>query len=146
MPGFVPEYPSAFRLARPLDLQHLAALQPHQAGMREIEGNGEPEHAIGVEEFLRQPGMRQRDDVVRLQLAMQSLHPALHQRAFKSERKVAQARFQQRLVRGILEHKQAARALPPCPHRTAGHDTDRRRTTSSSAPLLVATRISSHPP
>ena len=112
VPGFMPEYPPAFGLARSLDLQHLAALQPHQARMCEIEGNGEPEHAIRVEELLRQPGMRQRDDVVRLQLAMQTLDPARHQRAFQLQRQVAQARRQQGLVAGVLEHERAARALP----------------------------------
>ena len=59
--------------------------------MREIERNSEPEHAVGIEELLRQPGMGQRDNVVGLQLAMQPPHPARHQGAFKLKGQVAQA-------------------------------------------------------
>ena len=86
VPGFMPEYPPAFRLARTLNLQHLAALQPHEARVGKIKGNGEPEDAIGVEELLRQPSMGQRDDIACLQFAMKPLDPARHQSAFELQR------------------------------------------------------------
>src|SRR6185295_8722607 len=52
VPRFMPKDPSAFRLASTFDLQHLAALEPHEARMCEIERNGEPKHTIRVEDFL----------------------------------------------------------------------------------------------
>ena len=43
VPRFVPKYSPRFGLTRSLHLQHLAALQPHQARVCQIEGDGEPE-------------------------------------------------------------------------------------------------------
>ena len=67
------EDPPGLGLACSLNLQHLTALQPHEARMGQIEGNGKPKHAIGVEELLRQPNMGQGDDIVRLEFAMKTL-------------------------------------------------------------------------
>ena len=117
VPGLVPENAPAFGLARTFDLQHLAALEPHQARMGEIEGNGEPEHAVGIEKLLRQPGMRQRDDVVRLQFAMQPPHPARHQGAVQLQRQIAQARRQQGLVGCALQHERGGARLADVPVR-----------------------------
>ena len=89
VPCLVPENPPAFRFSRTFDLQHLRTLEPHEARMREIEGNGKPEDAVGTEELLRQPGMGQRDNVVDLQLAMQPPDPARHQGAFELQWQVA---------------------------------------------------------
>jgi hypothetical protein len=54
--------------------------------MREVKRNGEPEDAIGAEELLRQPGMGQRGDVVRLELAMKPMNPTRHQGALQLQR------------------------------------------------------------
>jgi hypothetical protein len=67
------EYPTGFGLACSLNLQHLTALQQHQAWMGQIKGNGKPKHAIRVEELLRQPDMGQGDDIVRLEFTMKTL-------------------------------------------------------------------------
>jgi hypothetical protein len=67
------EYPTGLGLARSLNLQHLTALQLHEARVGKVKGNGEPKHAIGVEELLRQPNMGQGGDIVRLELTMKAL-------------------------------------------------------------------------
>ena len=59
----VPENAPALRLAGALHLEHLAALQAHQARMREIEGDREAQHPIRREEFLRQPRVGKGNDV-----------------------------------------------------------------------------------
>ena len=82
----MPEYPPRFGLARSLNLQHLAALQPHETRVGKIKGDGEPEDAIGVEELLRQPNMWQRDDTACFEFAMKTLDPARHQSALQLQR------------------------------------------------------------
>ena len=72
--------------------------------------------------------MRQGDDVVRLQFAVQPLHPARHQGAVKLQRQVAKAGRTQGLVGGVLQHERKTRAWPKRPHPTGGHDSVRRRT------------------
>jgi hypothetical protein len=89
VPGLVPEDAPTFGLARSFDLQHLATLQPHQTRMGQIERQGEAEHTIRIEELLRQPDMRQRDDVVRSKFAVQAPDPARHQRALQLHGQVA---------------------------------------------------------
>ena len=118
VPGFVPKDPSALGLAGTFHFEHLTALEPHEAGMRQIERNGEPKHAIRVEELLRQPGVRQSNDVARLQFAMQALDPPRHQGAFHLNGQVAETRGQQGLVVGLLQSQRpsaSARRLGRAP-------------------------------
>ena len=86
MPGFMSKYASGFGLASSLNLQHLTALQAHEARMGKIEWYGESKNAIRGEELLRQPNMRQRDDVASLEFAMKTLDPPSHQRPLQFQR------------------------------------------------------------
>src|SRR5262245_7641324 len=101
MPGFVAEDASAFSLAGAFDFQHLIPLKAHETRMCQIERYGEPEHAIRIEEFLRQPCMWQRANVMALKLSMETLDPALHQRALKLDWQVAEPCCQQCFVADI---------------------------------------------
>src|SRR5262249_8353877 len=82
VPRFMPQDSSTFGLASPFHLEHLAALQPHQSGVRKVKRNREPEHAIRTEELLRQPGMRWCEDFARLWFGERALPPPRHQGAF----------------------------------------------------------------
>ena len=90
MPGFVAEDASAFSLPGAFDLQHLISLKAHETRMCQVEWYGEPEHAIRIEEFLRQPRMWQGANVAALKLPMETLDPPLHQGAFKLDGQVAE--------------------------------------------------------
>jgi hypothetical protein len=105
MPSFMAEDASTFRLAGAFDFEHLISLKPHETRVRQIEGYCESKHSIRIEEFLRQPRMRQGRDVARLKLSMKTLHPSLHQRAFQRDRQVAQASGQQCFIACVVEHK-----------------------------------------
>src|SRR5688572_9315387 len=106
---------TAFRLTGPLDLEHLAAFELHEARMCQIEGNGKTKHALGIEEFLRQIDVRQRCDVARLKLTMEPAHPALDQGALDLNGKVAKARGEQSGVVGMLQDQCQWRATPHPP-------------------------------
>jgi hypothetical protein len=99
------EYASCFGLAGSLNLQHLTALQAHEARMGKIKWYGKSKDPIRGEELLRQPNMGQRDDVARLEFAMQTPDPPSHQGAFQLQRQVAKARRQQRLIVGVRKYK-----------------------------------------
>ena len=62
-------------LAGSFDLQHLTSLQPHETRVCQIEGYREPKHTVRIEEFFRQPCVRQGSDIARLQLPMETLDP-----------------------------------------------------------------------
>ena len=110
MPGFVPENPPTLGLAGAFDLQHLAPLEAHEAGMREVERNGEAENAIRAEELLRQPGM-QGDDTARLQPRGAGALPPRHHRALnRTGRSKASSPAGFRLASRARE----AVALPAC--------------------------------
>src|SRR6476619_4406980 len=66
VPGFMPEDPPALGLAGTFHFEHLTAFEPHEAAVRQIERNRESHHAIRVEELLRKPGVRTRNDTTRL--------------------------------------------------------------------------------
>ena len=65
---------------------------------------GEAKHAIGREKLLRQPSVRQSNNVAGQQLPMQPVEPARHQCTLEPDGKVAQPRRQQpgRLVVQLL--------------------------------------------
>ena len=81
VPRLMAKDAAAFGLACALAFEHLRSLQPHQAGVHQIEGYCEAQHPLGSEELLRQPHMRKRDDVPGSKLAMETLDSAGHQRA-----------------------------------------------------------------
>ena len=101
--------------------------------MGQIEGQGEAEHAIRIEELLRQPDMRQRDDVVRSKFAVQAPDPARHQRAFQLHGQVAQAGRQQGLVAGLLENDRPPHALTARACEAGRHSLVRGRTKNGAA-------------
>ena len=78
--------------------------------MRQIEGNRKPQHAIRVEELLRKPGVRQRNDVMRLQFAVQTLYAPRHECPFQLHGQVAQTRRQQSFITRIIEHDESVSA------------------------------------
>ena len=84
VPRLVAQDATAFGLAGALAFQHLRAFQAHQPRMGEIEGDGETQRLVGGEEFLRQPHVRQRNDVAGGKFAMQPRHAARHQRAIET--------------------------------------------------------------
>ena len=50
--------------------------------MGKIKWYGKSKDTVWSEKLLRQPSMRQRDDVARLEFAMKTLDPPSHQRVF----------------------------------------------------------------
>ena len=103
MSRFVPKDAPALRLASAFALEHLRALQSHQAGVREVERHGKTQHPIGGEELLRQPDMRAGDDVTCCELAIEARDAARHQRILEPHRQIAQPQSQQRLVGSVLQ-------------------------------------------
>ena len=80
---------AALGLASAFALQHLRALEPHQARVREIERHSKSRHAIRREELLRQSHMRASDDIARGKLAMQACDAPRHQCVLELHRQVA---------------------------------------------------------
>jgi hypothetical protein len=58
MAGFVAENAHTIRHRPPFDVDHPFALEPHQAGMGEIERNRNAGGIVGAEPFVRYPGVR----------------------------------------------------------------------------------------
>ena len=54
----VPQDPLALASVPALDLEHLPALEEHQARVRQVEGDGDPGHAVGREPLGGEPDVR----------------------------------------------------------------------------------------
>ena len=73
---------------------HLA-LEPHQAGMREIERDGDAGRVVGAEPLVRDPGVRPHPQPPLRELLVEIGEAALEPGAFERDLEVLQAQLQQ---------------------------------------------------
>src|SRR5688572_30717855 len=108
-----------------LDFVHEAALEPHQARMREVEGNRDAWHTVRREPLFRQPEMRSEANTLCGELGVQATHARFERRTREPEAQIAEALAEQRFVvepgPRRLARGQSTGPRPP-PPRPTGHE------------------------
>src|SRR3979490_2862952 len=102
MARLVTENGHAFGPGAALDLEHHFLLEFHQAGMGDIEWNGNPGHIRRAEPFARNPRVWPQPDAPRLQLFIQSAEAILEPAAFDLNPQTAEALLEQLLIRQLF--------------------------------------------
>src|SRR4029079_4857340 len=82
-----------------LDVDDFLLLEAHEAGMRQIERNGDPGRVVRTEPFARDPGMRPHTDAALRELLVQVVEAVLEPGALDRQPEVAKAELEQLLVR-----------------------------------------------
>src|SRR5262249_23061060 len=94
-----------------------AALQLRQAGMDQVERNGDAGDAVGRVPLVGDPAVRAEDEMLALELAVEALDPRPDRRALEDEVEIAHAERQQLVVPQPAPRAPWMRA---CRHRFAG--------------------------
>src|SRR5690606_34837393 len=81
-----------------LNLDELALLEPHEAGMQEIEGHGEAAHAAGREPLVAHPDVRLEADAARVELSVQLVDAVADPGTVEGDAEVPQLDLQEALV------------------------------------------------
>ena len=84
---------------RPLDLEHLLALEAGQPRVREVERNRDPGHAIGREPFVREPEVRPELNAARGELLVEIGDPLLQRAAFDRQIQLRHPQVEELVVR-----------------------------------------------
>ena len=71
MPAFVAKDLHALGVRAALDLEQLAAFEPHEAWVRQVEGHGDSGYVGGREPLIRQPEMRAQPELSLLELGIE---------------------------------------------------------------------------
>src|SRR5262249_44696255 len=99
MPGFVPEDAHAFLRGSALDFRHHLSLQPHQAGMGEIERDGYARRGLRAEPFVRDPGVRPDAQSALIEFLMEIVETSLEPGSRDGNPEVLEAQLEQPLIR-----------------------------------------------
>ncbi len=89
----------ALRPGAALDVEHHLLLELHQAGMGEIEGDGDAGHIARTEPFARDPGVRPQLDALLLELLIERVQAVLEPGALDRDPQATEAALEQLLVR-----------------------------------------------
>src|ERR1700710_154297 len=92
----------AFGPGTTLDVEHHFLLELHQAGMGEIEGNGNAGHIRRTEPFARYPCMRPQPDAPLFELFIKRADTILKPGAFDRNPQTTEALLQQLLIRQLF--------------------------------------------
>jgi hypothetical protein len=76
------------------DLEHLAALQFHEAGVCQVEGNGEAGHTVRSEPFLRYPNVGPKAKASYFKLGIKPLDSVFKRRPFDAHGKIPESQIQ----------------------------------------------------
>src|SRR3954447_2645575 len=102
---FVTEDGHALAPCSALDVEHHLLLELHQAGMSEIERNGDAGNAARTEPFARHPGVRPQPDAALLELLVQRADAILEPGAFDRYPQAGEALLEQLIIRQLLPGK-----------------------------------------
>jgi hypothetical protein len=98
VPGFVPENAHALGHGAALDVDDHLALEPHQAGMSEIEGNRDAGRVIGAEPLVGHPGVRPDAKPPLAELRIELVQAPLEPRACDGDLEVLEAQLEEFVV------------------------------------------------
>src|SRR5262245_25773813 len=99
MAGLMPENGHALGPGAALDVEHHFLLELHQAGMGEIERDGNARLAVRTEPLARYPRVRPQPDAPFSELLMETAHAILEPGAFDRNPQAAEAALEQLLIR-----------------------------------------------
>ena len=98
VPGLVPQDAHARVVVAAFHFQHLRHLEPDQARVREVEGNGHAGNAVGGEPLVGEPEVRAEQQAAAGQLAVQLLDPQGEIRALDLQVELTELHVEQFLV------------------------------------------------
>ncbi len=110
MSGLMAQDPHAFRDRAPLHVDEHLALEPHQAGVRQVEGNRDARTVVRAEPLVRDPGVGLDPELALLQLVVQALQAPLEPGPFDRDPEVFEPQLQQLLVRQGGPRKSASKS------------------------------------
>src|SRR5215813_4752001 len=99
MAGFVAQNAHTIRHRSPFDVDHPFALEPHQAGMGEVEGNRDAGRVVGAEPLVRDPGVRPDPQPPLGELVMEMVQAPLEPRSGDADLEILEAELEQLTVR-----------------------------------------------
>ncbi|MGY3076495.1 hypothetical protein ACVWZZ_002866 [Bradyrhizobium sp. LM6.10] len=99
---FVTEDGHAFAPGSALDVEHHLLLELHQAGMGEIEGDGDAGDASRAEPFARDPGMRPQPDAALLELLVERADTIIEPGAFDRNPQAGEPLLEQLVIRQLF--------------------------------------------
>jgi hypothetical protein len=91
MSGFVAENAHALRQSPAFDVQHHLSLEPYQAGMGEIEGDGNAGRALGAEPLVGEPSMRPDPQASLIQFVVNAAQTPLEPGSFNGDPEIPEA-------------------------------------------------------
>jgi|SRR5262249_29668508 len=89
--ALVPKYSQTLVVGASFDLQHLAALKPHQTRVGKIEGDRYTGNAVRREPVVRKPDVWTEGDIPPIEFGIQFSHIPLQSSLLEADAKVAQA-------------------------------------------------------
>ena len=98
VPRLVAQEPHAPLGRAALDLEHVGQLEPGQPGVGEVEGDGDPGHAVGAVPLVGEPEVRPEAEPEGLQLAVELVDPVRELALPDREPEVAEPDVQEPLV------------------------------------------------
>src|SRR5262245_32918650 len=105
MAALVPKYSQTFVAGASFDLQHLAALKPHQTRVGKIERDRYAGNAVWREPVVRKPDMRTEGNIPPIEFDIQFSYIPLQSSLLEADAKVAQAQVKKLFVRPLLPGK-----------------------------------------
>jgi len=95
MSGFVSHDASELVTRAAFNIEHLTALQPNEAGMCEIERDGEPGHTEGGKPFLGEPDVWAESEAASLERFVESIDARCEPRPFYCKAEVLDTELEQ---------------------------------------------------
>src|SRR6185312_10956829 len=111
MSGFMTKNAHAFGVGAAFDFEHLLAFQPHQTGVREVERNRDARHSVRRKPFFGKPNMWLEAYAATIQLVVKAFYVRLEERPANLDGQVADARFEQLLIREPMPGEAITHAL-----------------------------------